>query len=602
MKKVQKLLISALCVAMGASALIACGDDTGKGGNKGGGKYTVTFYDGTTVLSTQEVAKGETAVKPATNPDKQGYDFVRWCATPTYSQVFDFNAPITANTKVYAGFRSTAPDDHTWYLAGKSSTSALFAESGDFKEFKGDDADSLPASITLEKDQNKGNKFTFTADFYVEDKFQILNTVDGWGDKQIGYGYMTPELYSTENTAPFYFGGGLSGVNKTADILVGQSGNYTLTLMVDTEGKLTELSYERNGDAAEVSSDYTHYYIKGENITAWEDMYNDATKMRQNGDKYTLEIYLKQNDQFMFISKQSVDGQITSGPNIKADKLTEASKAFVDGTNENITAKAAGTYTFVYDATAETLSVTFDAEKTPKQYDYYFDGKFGDVNWGDYQSDPDTFKLTANNGVYTYTAVTLAADDEIVIRSYDAGTETLGWDNMATTYNFEYLNKTSDAFVNNSGNIKVVTAGTYDVTFDSYSKMIKITIHNDSPDIYDIYLKGAGLTNSAGTQSPTDWNHGFAEEWRMVLNSDETAYEITVTITAGDGNRFGLALYDKGATSGNGSYIGVSALGTDGDANDKFGTSGDFTCTTTGKYKIVYTIATGKVDIYTVTE
>ncbi|MCH5164923.1 MAG: InlB B-repeat-containing protein [Clostridiales bacterium] len=603
MKKVQKLLISALCVAMGAGALMACGDDAGTGS----GKYTVTFYDGTTVLYTQEVSKNGTVTRPAEDPPKEGYEFVRWCATPTYSQPFDFSVGIVANTSVYAGFRSTAADDHTWYLAGTSSTSALFAESGDWKEFKGDSAADLPASVTFDHDANKGNRFTFTADFYAKDKFQILNTVDGWGNYQIGYGYMTPEQYSTESDAPFYFGGGLSGINKTADIMVGQSGNYTLTLDVDVDGKLTELSYKRNGDAAEVSSDYTHYFIKGENITAWADMYNDATQMRQNGDIYTLEIYLKQNEQFMFISKQSVDGQIASGPNIKADKLTEASKAYVDGTTGNITAKASGMYTFVYDAKAETLSVTFNDQKTPAQYDYYLDGKYGEVNWGAYQQDADSFKLTANNGVYTYTGLSLAADDEIVIRAYAAGTEELGWDNMANTYSYKYFNNTSDAFVaaNPAGdnyNIKVVTAGTYDIAFDSYSKIIKITIHSDSPDIYDIYIKGVGITNSAGTPSPSDWNHGFAEEWRMVLNSEETAYEITVTITAGEGNSFGLALYDKGASSGNGTFIDVTKLGTDGDANDSFrpesGTN--FTCTTTGTYKVVYTIATGKVDIYSV--
>ena len=596
MKKAQRLLIAALCVAVGTSALVAC--DNGGGD---GGKYTVTFYDGTKVLSTQQVVKDGTVNKPSVDPTKDGYEFVRWCATPTYSQAFDFSIGIVANTSVYAGFRSTAPDDHTWYLAGASQTSALFAESGNYKEFKGDAAANLPASITFIKDANKGNRFTFTADFYEQDKFQILNTVEGWGDYQIGYGYITPDLYSTESDAPFYFGGGLSGVNKTADIMVGQSGNYTLTLDIDADGKLTELSYKRNGDAAEVSTDYIDYYIKGESITGWADMYNDATRMSRNGDIYTLEVYLKQGDQFMFISQQSVDGVITDGPYIKADALTAGSKTYVDGETNNITAKANGTYTFVYDAGAQTLTVSFNAEKEPKVYDYYLDGTFDGGNWGDYQQDSDSFALTEDNGVYTYSALELAEGDLLVIRAYEADTDVLGWDNMANTYNYKYLNNTGTAFTaaNPDGgdyNIKVVTAGTYDVTFNSYSKMIKITIHTDSPDVYDIYVKGTNITNSAGTEST--WDHGFAAEWKMTINADETAYEITVTINEGAG--FGLALYDKGASSGNGEFINVTALGTDGDANGNFGTSGNFTCTTTGTYKIVYTIATGKVDIYTV--
>ncbi len=601
MKKVQKALVAALCLAIGTCALTACGGDDKPAG--GGDKYKVTFYDGTTSLSVVDVDKDGTVTPPATAPTKEGYEFVRWCATPTYSQVFDFSKPITEDTRVYAGYRSTQADNHTWYLAGASNVSDLFAESGNYKEFKGEEAENLPDTVTFTKDANKGNRFTFTADFYQLDKFQILNTVDGWGPNQIGYGYIDPAQYSTETTAMMYFGGGLSGINKTADVIVGQDGNYTLTLDIDADGKLTEFSYKRNGDAAEVEVSYTDFYIKGASITSWDDMYNDATRMSRKGDVYTMEVYLQEGDQFMFTSVVTNETGTKPGSlYIKADVLDDASKEYVGGTTSNISAKATGTYKFTYNATTNVLSVTFDATKTPAQYDYYLDGAFGDAKWGDYQKRPDDYKLTYADGKYTISSVELAADDQIVIVAHDKDEAELTWDNMVTKYNFEYLKPNTSAFVaadpdNKNYNIKVATAGVYDITFDSYARMISIKIHNDSPDVFDIYLKGLGVTNAAGTEST--WDHNFADGWRFTINEDNTAYELTVTVAAEAS--FGLAKYDKGATSGNGDFINASAIGTAGDANATFGTANNFTCATAGEYKIVYTIATGAVDFYAVT-
>lgn len=58
MKKVQKLLISALCLAVGVGAFTACGNDE-KGGDDG--KITITYYDatGTTNVGQMKVIKTE---------------------------------------------------------------------------------------------------------------------------------------------------------------------------------------------------------------------------------------------------------------------------------------------------------------------------------------------------------------------------------------------------------------------------------------------------------------------------------------------------------------------------------------------------------------
>ena len=116
--------------------------------------------------------------------------------------------------------------------------------------------------------------------------------------------------------------------------------------------------------------------------------------------------------------------------------------------------------------------------------------------------------------------------------------------------------------------------------------------------MYDIYLKGTGVYNSADTAS--GWSHNFAEAWKMSLNEDETAYEFVIVVK--ETAEFGLELFNKGVASGNGQFLNTAALGTAGDANSLFGTDGNFKCTTAGTYKVVYTLETSKIDIYTVQE
>ena len=60
--------------------------------------------------------------------------------------------------------------------------------------------------------------------------------------------------------------------------------------------------------------------------------------------------------------------------------------------------------------------------------------------------------------------------------------------------------------------------------------------------------------------------------------------------------------HPKGETTGYGTYIGAAAIGTNGDANSVFtpASGSNFTCSTAGTYKVVYDIATEKVDFYAV--
>lgn len=67
---------------------------------------TVTFdTDGGTAIPDQSVRVGAKAEKPA-DPTKEGYTFDGWYEEDSFTTVFDFDNPISADTTVYAKFTS----------------------------------------------------------------------------------------------------------------------------------------------------------------------------------------------------------------------------------------------------------------------------------------------------------------------------------------------------------------------------------------------------------------------------------------------------------------------------------------------------------------
>ena len=122
MKKIRLLTTLAVIalLVLGAIGLSACNDETES--------YTVTYYDGETVLKTETVESGKNAVE--WTPVKDGYQFVDWFATPSFSHVFDFAQPITQNTSVFAQWQSAAQsvDTRSFYIVG-SGTSPILSQS-----------------------------------------------------------------------------------------------------------------------------------------------------------------------------------------------------------------------------------------------------------------------------------------------------------------------------------------------------------------------------------------------------------------------------------------------------------------------------------------
>ena len=66
-------------------------------------------YDGAPAASTQEVSKGGTASEPAA-PARDCYEFVAWYADADYTHTYDFAAPVTGDTTVYAFWKKVGAD------------------------------------------------------------------------------------------------------------------------------------------------------------------------------------------------------------------------------------------------------------------------------------------------------------------------------------------------------------------------------------------------------------------------------------------------------------------------------------------------------------
>lgn len=142
-------------------------------------EYTVTYFDGTTVLKTETVKEGERAEK--WTPTKQDYVFVDWFATPNFGHKFDFDQAITENKSAFAQWTSAKQtvDTREYYIVG-SGTSPILMSSNWGKVFD--------ETTKMTKAADK-NEYTYTLDLQVGDLFQFAIN-ESWHNQR-GVGYLT---------------------------------------------------------------------------------------------------------------------------------------------------------------------------------------------------------------------------------------------------------------------------------------------------------------------------------------------------------------------------------------------------------------------------
>ena len=609
MKKL-KWIAAALVLVLGMAAFAACKPDEPETP-----VFTVTYYDGTTVLKTEDVEEGGHATD--WEPEaKEGMEFSDWYVDAGLNRVFDFEGEaITADKSLYAGYVAVGTDDtRTWAIVGSGQGDILSSSAW---------GTIITDVHMLEKTEGE-NEFTITLDLYEDDQFQFATDTSWMNQRGFGYIPLADRTMTVdgEEVTPFSGGGGIGETaDKQSNIIVDYPGNYTFTLTTYPDedyyddnvnnglvsiSNFDTITYEYNGPAAELSSTVTEFYIKGQDITQWGDMYNPATQMTRVGSTYTLTVYLKAGDQVMFTSL-NVDretGESTVGTTyINVTNLDEESASLFTAAGNNMTVNTSGEYTFTYDADSKTLNAALDEDATLVEADYYLDGSFGGLSWNQSFYDPDYKFAAAGNDVYTLDGIELAAGDEIVIQSFTQGATEESGEKLAA-YNFRYYRGTDGAFEaadadNNNYNIAVVTAGTYNIEFDAYAKIITIVPADMQ---HTVYIKGSFVEG----WKITDENGELIDDYKLEETSDGV-FEITMTITDEmvNGATWQAGLQLDTTTGSDGTFIGAGALGDDAadNANALFRpeTGNNLTSTTAGTYRFVYDLNTGELNIYKVT-
>lgn len=337
---------------------------------------TVTFYDadGTTVLNTVEVENGGLLEEYV--PEKDGYTFAGWYATPQMSHKFDFTQEITGDTELFAGFVSYVEDTRSYAIVG-SGTSPVLLESNWGKTIG-------EAQTMTKEDVDGANVYTITLDLEEGDEFQFA--IDSSWNDQRGYGYL--DTISLDGTDYFQNSGSLGEAStKRSNIKCAVAGSYTFTLTTypgEDEYETDNANYSEdnkeafninpydvitwtyNGESASSGEEkQVDYYIKGAEITGWEDVYSDETKFIEEDGIYTLTVDLTEGDEFMFTSMVTVGENSSVGTEyIRYTNIAEddtESLEFVTGTESaNLVASQAGSYTFTYDPATQILTVSFE--------------------------------------------------------------------------------------------------------------------------------------------------------------------------------------------------------------------------------------------------
>ena len=377
LRKFGALMAAVMTLSLTLGVAAACAEDETK--------FTVTFYDGTTVITEKEVEEGGkvAAFEPSdVGYEKEGFAFDGWYATADFTFDWSFDTAIDKDTNVYSMWTSSKEDTRQWTIAGSSSAGGPLAAIG----WNGGPIEGENGNI-LKKTEGK-NEFTITIDLYVGDQFQfciqdeegVWNTDDASGGGARGGQYLEENEYMS---AP---GTGLG--DGQVNITVSVSGNYTLTLTTDAEDKnVGSIKVVRNGDAAEVTidrSDYTWYIYGnssaetsaesvlagtnwGANVTSLQysayEMFKISDNEADGTGAWTQTWKLAEGDEFLLaycLLKEeggiaAQDGTMFYYPDIDEFNGEDAAFKKADGMGSNIVVVEGGTYTF-------TLTVTLNSE------------------------------------------------------------------------------------------------------------------------------------------------------------------------------------------------------------------------------------------------
>ena len=192
MKKFLSIIALIMALSLSIACLASCSlfgkpEETTPAANDDANKVTVSWYQGGKLLHEQKVEKGS-KITPWTAPAIEGKDFTGWYAEASLTQEFDFDAPINADTDIFAKYTSNVfvADDKEYYLIGTGS--------GDMKKSGWNHANSMEHLVMTKTDNATANVYEIEILMYAGDAFQIC--YGGTYDGQVGIGYVPGVAYA----------------------------------------------------------------------------------------------------------------------------------------------------------------------------------------------------------------------------------------------------------------------------------------------------------------------------------------------------------------------------------------------------------------------
>lgn len=364
--KIKKFVLMMTMSVLFVATLAACASkekekETVQDNVKESVNYTITFMNGDATLGTATVKENATlsADQYSSFETVADTEFLGWFETPTFlaSSKKDLTTvTFEKDTTLYGSFKSTkvSEDTRVWYIAGSSEKGIL--KNSNWADSKADDT--VKGSVKLNPTGNATNEFAITLDLFAGDQFQIVH--DWQWDGQKGYGaFTTIDATQMEN------GGGLGGSANTANVNVKVDGNYTITLTTDPDNSIQDtMTIVRNGDpvttpevveeAPYVVSESTGISIKGSWVADWSEV-KELSRI-EGTDTFSITMDLTADTElcFMVMDNGTDTGIVIKEPNV----VDEASLGLLSATGNNIKLASDGSYTFLVDAVAQTVTIT----------------------------------------------------------------------------------------------------------------------------------------------------------------------------------------------------------------------------------------------------
>ena len=429
------LATAVIMTASMAAVFAGCGEE----------KVAVKWYDGTKVLQTTKVTKGEKAEK--WTPEKDGYIFVNWYSESSLTDVSDFDTKIEKDTNIFAGWRSATveKDMRIWYAIGSGAgtmkaSNWQFATTPDRNEenevIYDDDGYATFTPVTgkesvIFKKAEDSNTFTLELTLYGGDIFRFatgkINSSDWSGDAsnaEVGIGALEGFAYAdgfnpndkvdvtadskqygeVKNAAGdvVFYGGSENGHLETSYwnlwVADGMDGIYTFTMTTyPGEDANNTITWTRKGDAPVIEETHKMFFVGtiGEDPDSWSAPAagTEATYLDKQKDG-TFKGYIT-------ITEDNYASWAEKGTKAALKLKNEVSGIDygINGTKDNFLVDA-GTWCF-----------TFNPENDEIKYekcDYYVVGTLrdGTQNVSFENIKTDFAKMTSTDGVtYTYDLV-----------------------------------------------------------------------------------------------------------------------------------------------------------------------------------------------------